>query len=40
MGRMTEIVTNTHALARTRQELLQGFGFDAKRPQAWAQWLP
>lgn len=35
---MTEIVTNTHELARARQEFLQGFGLDAKRPQAWAQY--
>lgn len=35
---MTEIVTNTYAAARARQEFLQGFGLDAKRPQAWAQY--
>ncbi len=35
---MTEIVTNTYATARARQEFLQGFGLDTKRPQDWAQY--
>lgn len=36
--RMTDLVANTYEIARARQEFLGGYGLDAKRPQAWAQY--